>query len=111
MKAMMTSTLRAFFAAGALAALAVGSGCVADRPSRNGVFNENQYIRKTFLTTDGTHADNGWFFNATITATSTPNPLGGGPIFPADSSSVGGPLQWVRFVVTSDKLQMVNMKQ
>ena len=25
------------------------SGCVADRPSRNGVFNENQYLRKDFL--------------------------------------------------------------
>ena len=26
-----------------------GTGCVADRPARNGVFNENQYVRKDFL--------------------------------------------------------------
>jgi hypothetical protein len=105
---MMKSTFRAIFAAGALAALAVGSGCVADRPSRNGVFNENQYIRKAFLTTDGTHPDNGWFMNATVTAVSTPNLLGAGfGIYPA---ALSGP-QYVRFGVTSDKLQMINMRQ
>jgi hypothetical protein len=43
---MKPSHFRAFFALAALLALVVGSGCVADRPSRNGVFNENQYVRK-----------------------------------------------------------------
>jgi hypothetical protein len=107
---MKTSTFRALFAVGALAALAVGSGCVADRPSRNGVFNENQYIRKDFLTTDGTHPDPGWFLKATVTQVSTPNPLSGLGIFPGADTGFGSGLGYVQFAITSDKLQMLNMR-
>jgi hypothetical protein len=48
---------RAFLAVAALATLSASWGCVADRPSRNGVFNENQYVRKAFLVRKGTLAD------------------------------------------------------
>ena len=39
----------------AVAVLSIASvvGCVADRPARNGVFNENQYLRKDFLIAPG----------------------------------------------------------
>src|ERR1700679_2698995 len=108
---MINSTFRAFFATGALVAVALASGCVADRPSRNGVFNENQYLRKDFLTTDGTHPDPGWFFKATVTQVSSPNPLGGLEIWPAvDGGGATGP-GYVKFAFTSDKMQMVNMRQ
>ena len=63
---------------GALAtACASATGCVADRPSRNGVFNENQYVRKDFLirNADG-KSDPGWMLKATVTEVSTPDPLG-----------------------------------
>jgi len=30
-------------------ACALSTGCAVDRPARNGVFNENQYVRKDFL--------------------------------------------------------------
>jgi hypothetical protein len=108
---MMKSTFRAFFAASALAALAAASGCVTDRPSRNGVFNENQYVRKAFLTSDGTHDDPGWFVKATITQVSTPNALGGMGVFTGSTNSVGGPLGYVKWSVTQDKLQMLNLRQ
>ena len=102
--------------AGALLVLGVTSaGCVADRPARNGVFNENQYVRKDFLIqgVDANGAatnqgDPGWLMRATVTETSTPNLLG---------SAIGifGGLQaevdLVRFRVTQDKLQMLNMVQ
>jgi hypothetical protein len=107
---MKTSTFRALFAGVALGALAI-SGCVADRPSRNGVFNENQYVRKDFLTTDGTHPDPGWFLKATVTSVSTPNPLGAMGIFPGADTGFGTGLGYVRWVVTQDKLQLVNQRQ
>src|SRR5579871_2770753 len=91
-----------------------GSGCVADRPSRNGVFNENQYVRKDFLI-QGTDAngqaagqDPGWLMRATVTETSTPNLLG---------STIGvwggaqGDVKLVRFRVTQDKLQLLDQMQ
>ena len=69
---MKANILRAFIITGALASLCAASGCVADRPSRNGVFNENQYVRKDFLIRPGSGGvDPGWFMKATITATST----------------------------------------
>jgi hypothetical protein len=108
---MTTSHFRAFFSAAALLALAVGSGCVADRPSRNGVFNENQYVRKAFLTTDGSHADPGWFLKATVTKVSTPNPLGALGVFPGADTGFGTGLGYVRFAITQDKLQLVNLRQ
>ena len=108
---MLTSTFRAFFALGALTALALGSGCVADRPSRNGVFDENQYLRKSFLTTDGTHADTGWFLKGTVTQMSTPNPLGGMGLTVATSGGGATGPAFIQFAISSDKLQMINMRQ
>lgn len=92
----------------------VGSGCVADRPSRNGVFNENQYIRKDFLI-EGTDPDGaspgndpGWMMRATVTETSSPNFLGAATALFSGSQST---IQMVRWRVTSDKLQMLAMQQ
>ena len=102
-----------------LGALSVGvaltnglSGCVADRPARNGVFNENQYLRKDFIIRpgDATNPDNGWVLKATITDASAPNPFGESSIFGLFSGSHNnGDL--VHFVVTSDKLQMVSNRE
>lgn len=115
---MTTKLSRAYFAMGALALASAGSpllsGCVADRPARNGVFNENVYIRKSFLVRDAEvgedgqpKADPGWILKATVTQTSTPNPLAGLDFWPGVEN--GGSL--VRFVITNDKLQMVNQKE
>ena len=109
-----------FLAVGVLATVAaVGPACVSQRPSRNGVFNENQYIRKDFLVRagDGSTTDNGWFLKVTIMETSQPNPLGASVLVPGYEGQTGGwgmlaggaPL--VRFRVTQDKLQMINMKE
>ena len=93
----------------------VSTACVADRPSRNGVFNENQYVRKDFLI-EGTDAnganagnDPGWLVRATVTETSSPNLLGGPSIdlFSGEESDV----KLVRFRVTQDKLQMLDQVQ
>ncbi len=104
------SPIRGPVASLALAVLVLAS-CVGNRPSRNGVFDENQYIRKAFLTTDGTHPDPGWFLKATVTQVSTPNPLGALGVFPGADTGFGTGLGYVRFVITSDKLQMVNVRQ
>jgi hypothetical protein len=101
--------------AGAFLFLGVtATGCVADRPSRNGVFDENQYVRKDFLiqATDanGTAAgqDPGWLMRATVTETSTPNLLG---------STIGvwggaqSDVKLVRFRATQDKLQLLDQMQ
>jgi hypothetical protein len=91
-----------------------GSGCVADRPARNGVFNENQYVRKDFLIqgTDlngnATGSDPGWLMRATVTETSTPNLLGSAiDVWGGAMADVN----LVRFRVTDDKLQMLSMIQ
>jgi hypothetical protein len=87
-------------------------GCVADRPARNGVFNENQYVRKDFLIRagDDTNPDNGWMLKATITDASEPNVFGDSSIFGLFSGSHNtGDL--MHFVVTSDKLQMVSNRE
>jgi len=109
--------LRSFLAMGALATACASWGCVADRPARNGVYNENQYIRKDFLVRPGTtpSTDPGWIFRSTIVATSAPNPLGPLGLFVGadnsggDASSVG--VNYVRFDITSDKLNMVDMRE
>lgn len=99
-----------------LAAIAATGGCVSSRASRNGVFNENQYVRKAWLVRDGLtdangqpKTDPGWMLQATVTDVSSPNPLGGSifGIFPGTSS--GGSL--VHFDITQDKLNMVNMRE
>ena len=106
---MKGNLIRAFIVTGALASLCAGSGCVADRPSRNGVFNENQYVRKDFLIRPGSGGvDPGWFSKATIVATSVPNP------FAASQASMATGLEssgYVNFTVTADKLMANNMIQ
>jgi hypothetical protein len=108
--------LRAFVAMGALATACASWGCVADRPSRNGVFNENQYIRKDFLIRSGTGgADPGWFMKSTLVSASTPDPfanyLFNGQVASSGGGGTGFFLPYVRWVITSDKLQLVNMKE
>ncbi len=107
---MSSKFVRAFVATGALAVMcASAGGCVADRPSRNGVYNENQYLRKAFIVrpADPNAPDPGWMMKATIVSTSSPNPLGHMNLFPGSES--GG--AYVRFNVTSDKLQLLNMRE
>ncbi len=102
--------------AGALVVLGVtAAGCVADRPARNGVFNENQYVRKDFLIqgvdTNGSGAgtgDPGWLVRGTVTEVSTPNLLGNGLSI---WSGLSSDINLVRFRVTSDKLQMLDVLQ
>jgi len=111
----MRKTIRAFLAMGALAtACASATGCVADRPSRNGVFNENQYLRKEFLVRPATNgpdgkpqADNGWFMKTTIIHTSTPNPLASQGFFVGAENNGA----YVRWAITSDTLEMVNLRE
>jgi len=109
----MSTYFRRLFVLGALATgIAATNGCVADRPARNGVFNENQYLRKDFIIRpgDATNPDNGWVLKATITDASAPNPFGDSSIFGlfAGSHSNG---DLIHFVVTSDKLQMVSNRE
>jgi hypothetical protein len=117
MKVMNKKTFRSFLAMGALATACASWGCVADRPARNGVFNENQYLRKDFLIRPATpgSVDPGWIFRSTILATSAPNPLGPLGIFVgADNSGGDGSspgVNYVRFAVTQDKLQMLDMRE
>jgi hypothetical protein len=100
---------------GALLLIGVtATGCVADRPSRNGVFNENQYLRKDFLV-EGTDAngtaagqDPGWLMRATVTETSTPNLLGSTiGVWGGSQSDV----KLVRFRITQDKMQLLDQMQ
>ncbi len=105
---------RAFLATATLATLSAAWGCVADRPSRNSVFNENQYVRKDFLVRSGAlgsdgkpAADPGWMMKATILSASTPNPLAGFGISTGTVSDV----KLVRFDVTSDKLRALNTRE
>src|SRR5215472_2611247 len=101
------STKFRLLALGALSfACVFGNGCVADRPSRNGVFNENQYLRKAFIVRagDATNADQGWFLKATVVDASEPNVFGDGMFgLSAGSHNVG---DLFHFNVTSDKLEM-----
>ncbi len=100
--------------AGAILVFGAATGCVADRPSRNGVFNENQYLRKDFLiqSTDangsGAGQDSGWLMRTTVTETSTPNLLGSNiGVWGGENAEV----KLVRFRVTQDKLQMLDQVQ
>jgi hypothetical protein len=110
----MNTNLRAVLGTSLLGVLVLGQGCATDRAARNGVFNENQYVRKDFLTQavdangDAVGTDPGWIFRATVTETSTPNLMG---------SAIGvwggaqGPVDLVRFRVTQDKLQLLSTRQ
>ena len=108
---MTMKNVRAFLAVGALATACASYGCVADRPARNGVYNENQYLRKDFIIRPGDNSqpDPGWMLKATITEVSTPNPLGSSNFGIFSGSENGGSL--VRFAVTQDKLQMLSMRE
>lgn len=90
--------------------------CVQDRPARNGVFDENQYVRKDFLVRPGelpdgatTTTDPGWILKATVVSTSSPNPLGGDAISIFPGIENGGAL--VRFRLTQNKLEMVDQRE
>jgi hypothetical protein len=104
----------AFLGFGALTLLTatlggLSGGCVADRPSRNSVYDENQYIRKDFLIRpgDATNAqDPGWLLKATITDASEPNVYGGQMYGLYAGAHNDG--QLVHFVVTSDTMEMIN---
>lgn len=107
--------MKSLFAIAALGlACAAASGCVTSRPARNGVFNENIYLRKDFLVR-GTGADGkplpdpGWMLEATITGTSSPNPLGGSPfnLYPGIHNYLG----YVRFRVQQDHLDIVDQRE
>jgi len=90
----------------------LATACVADRPSRNGVFDENQYLRKDFLIAPGTGGvDEGWFVKSTIVATSTPNPLGnvgGAGLF---AGAEGQTANLVRFVINQDQMSIADMRE
>src|SRR5258708_35696938 len=53
------------------------AACVSSRPTRNGVFDENQYLRKNFLVHADDPGDPGWIMQGTIEQVSSPNPLAG----------------------------------
>ena len=109
------STIRALFGIAAVAGMIAGAqGCVADRPSRNGVFDENQYIRKDFLIQPGSggQGDPGWFMKATVVQTSTPNPFAMVGLYSgAESAGTQDYGNIVRFTVTSDKMSLVDMRE
>ena len=44
----------------ALAVVVATAGCVQNRAARNGVFNENQYLRKDFLVRPAGDATDKW---------------------------------------------------
>src|SRR5207302_199251 len=85
------------------------ASCVQSREPRNGVFDENVYLRKDFLvrTGDGSAPDTGWMLKATILSSSSPNPFGNLGIMPG-YHSLG---QLVRFSVKQDHLDMLDMRE
>ncbi len=98
--------------AGLALATTLATACVADRPSRNGVFDENQYLRKDFLIAPGTGGvDEGWFVKSTIIATSTPNVLanvGGAGLF---AGAEGQMANLVRFVINQDQMSIADLRE
>jgi hypothetical protein len=95
-------------------AVSAVTGCAADRPLRNGVPNEELFLRKAFIirpgvdsTPDKPAEDDGWMLKATVMQTSTPNPLAESVLF-TGTENAG---MYVRFVATQDKLQLVNLKE
>lgn len=104
---MKTFTKIALFATLAAATL---TSCVQSREPRNGVFNENVYLRKDFLIRSGdgdNTTDPGWMLKATIISTSSPNPFGDLGIV-AGYHSMG---ELVRFRVLQDHLDMLDMQE
>ena len=74
------------------------------------MFNENQYLRKSFLIreADGSTNDSGWLLRGTVVSTSSPNPLAYAFIVPGATNEQ---LELVRFRTTQDKLQLVNIHE
>jgi hypothetical protein len=91
--------------------VAAAAACVQSRPSRNGVFNENQYLRKDFIIqkAGSTTPDPGWWLQGSITQMSSPNALGSD--FWQLSPGINTQPIPIRFVVTPDKLQMVSTRE
>jgi hypothetical protein len=108
-----SNPIRTLFGIAAVAGVVAASqGCVADRPSRNGVFNENQYIRKDFLVQPVGGVDPGWFMKATVVQASDPNPFANLGLFTGSESA--GTQDYgniVRFDITSDKLSLLDMRE
>jgi hypothetical protein len=90
------------------------AGCAGDRPLRNTVPNEQLFLKKAFIIRPGTAGtpekpadDDGWMLKATVLSASTPNPIAQSVLFPGAENN--GML--VRFVATSDRLQLVNLRE
>jgi hypothetical protein len=89
------------------------TGCAADRPLRNGVPNEQLFLRKAFIIRPGQDGaadpsiDNGWMLKATVVKTSTPNPLAESVLF-TGAENAGA---YVRFIATQDQLQLADMRE
>ncbi len=112
---MRIANIKALACMGALViAASAAAGCAAERPSRNGVFNENIYLRKAFLIRPGevddkgnAKEDPGWVIKSTILETVTPNPLANTVLWSGAENN--GML--VRFVAHQDSLQMLNQRE
>lgn len=99
---------------GLAAATAGAAGCAGDRPLRNGVPNEQLFLRKAFIIRPGASGtpekpadDDGWMLKATVLSTSTPNPLAQSVLFTGAENN--GML--VRFIATQDHLQLANLRE
>ena len=90
----------------AASVLYASAGCVSSRDVRNGVFDENQYLRKSMLVNPATDAtDPPWILQGTVEQVSSPNPLSGLNFFVGTTASTT-----FKWRVTSDKLQMVSQR-
>lgn len=90
----------------AASVLYASAGCVSSRDVRNGVFDENQYLRKSMLVNPETDAtDPPWILQGTVEQVSSPNPLSSLNFYIGVSASHA-----FKWRVTSDKLQMVSVR-
>ena len=106
MKLFISLALKLALAGGVFVSSVGLGGCVSSRDTRNGVFDENQYIKKSFLIP---HPDDkndpGWIMQGTIEQVSTPNPLAAIGLYPGSYNS-----QIFKFNITSDKLQTISQR-
>ena len=106
MKPFISLTLKLTLASGIFAGSVGLGGCVASRDPRNGVFDENQYIKKAFLVPNPDDKnDPGWIMQGTIEQVSSPNALASLGLYPGRYSS-----QIFKFNITSDKLQTISQR-
>ena len=88
------------------------SGCVADRPSRNGVFNENQYVRKDFLDRPGDGIAQPIRAGCSRRRSRrSPRPTRSATLGIFAGAETGRQRPASRFDVTQDKLQMINVRE